>query len=121
MMNPLCTGCLQPPAIDPIVARSWFEQSASRGHIPAYFETASLYFNAPANPETGLWHENDLAKAYMWLSATLQVAEDDEQREQASVMMEKVREVMPETWAADLDAKVDAHIQQYAAADTPQK
>ena len=104
---------------DPIVARSWFEQAASRGYVPAYFETANLYFHAPANPETGLWHENDLAKAYMWLSATLQKAEDVEQREHASEMMEKVREVMPETWTADLDAKVEAHLEQFAATDAP--
>jgi len=105
---------------DPLLARSWFEQAASKGHVPAYFETAVLYFNAPADPETGLWHENDLAKAYMWLSATLQRTEDAEQRKLAGEMMEKVRGVMPETWTADLDTKVDAHLQQYAAANTEQ-
>jgi TPR repeat protein len=103
---------------DPVVAREWFEQAASHGYEPAYFETARLYFNAPANPETGLWHENDLAKAYMWLSATLQRTENAEQRKQAGEMMAKVREVMPESWAADLDAKVDTHLHRYAAADT---
>ena len=105
---------------DPLLAHSWFEQAAGRGHVPAYFETAKLYFNAPANPETGLWHEEDLAKAYMWLSATLQ-AGDDEQREQAEAMMLKVREVMPESWTADLDAQVAAHLEHYAAADTPRE
>ena len=105
---------------DPIVARSWFEQAANRGHVPAYFETARLYFGAPANPETGLWHENDLAKAYMWLSATLQSTEDAEQRKRADEMMAKVREIMPETWSADLDAKVDAHLKQVATAGTSQ-
>ena len=106
---------------DPLVARDWFEQAANQGHVPAYFETAKLYFTSPANPDTGLWHEDDLAKAYMWLSATLQRTEDAEQRKQAREMMEKVRDVMPETWTADLDAKVDAHLQQYAAADTTQQ
>jgi hypothetical protein len=105
---------------DLLLAREWFEQAAGQGYTPAYFETATLYFNAPANPDTGLWSENDLAKAYMWLSATLQRTEDEEQRKQAGEMMQKVREVMPETWTADLDAKVDAHLQQYAAASTRQ-
>ena len=106
---------------DPLVARSWFEQAASQGHVPAYFETAKLYYNAPADPETGLWTENDLAKAYMWLSATLKSSKDAEQQKLASEMMQKVLEVMPETWTADLDAKVDAHLQQYAAADTTEQ
>ena len=105
---------------NPMVARAWFEEAASNGHVPAYFETAKLYFTAPTNPETGLWHENDLAKAYMWLSATLQRTEDAEQRRQAEEMMTRVRDVMPETWAAELDTKVDAHLQQYAAVDAKQ-
>ena len=33
-------------------------------------------------------------------------------------MMDKVLTVMPESWNAHLDAKVDAHLQQYAAANT---
>ena len=104
---------------DPLTARTWFEKAASKGHVPAYFEVATLYFKSPANPETGLWFEDDLAKTYLWLSATQQSSEDSEQRKQASQMLEKVREVMPDTWAAELDAKVNAHLQQHAAA-TPQ-
>lgn len=104
-----------------LVAREWFEKAASEGHIPAYFETATLYFNAPANPETGLWHENDLAKAYLWLSTTEQRTEDGKQREQAKQMLTKVREVMPKVWAADLDAKVQAHLQQHPATTAQNK
>lgn len=106
---------------NPQVARSWFEKAASKGHQPAYFETATLYFNASVNPETGLWYENDLAKAYLWLSATEQRTAKSEQREQASQMLKKVRKVMPDTWTAELDAKVLAHLQQHATTTTQNK
>lgn len=99
---------------NPQAARSHFEKAASKDHLPAYFETAKLYYNAPANPETGLWYANDLAKAYLWLSATEQRSEDSKQREQAGKMLKKVREVMPVAWAPELDAKVTAHLQQAA-------
>jgi TPR repeat protein len=106
---------------NPTVAREWFEEAASKGHVPAYFETATLYFNAPANPETGLWFENDLAKAYLWLSAAQQASEDNAQRKQASEMLEKVRKVMPDAWAEELDAKVQAHLHPPTADTTQQK
>ena len=99
---------------NPLEARSWFEKLASNGHVPAYFDTALLYYNAPVNPETGLWYENDLAKAYLWLTATQQRVKDEAQLKQVSQMLTTVREVMPKTWADELDAKVTAHLQQYA-------
>jgi len=97
------------------VARQWLEKVASEGYVPAYFDTAALYFNSPANPETGLWYENDLAKAYLWLSATVQQSDDKVQVKQAGQMLEKVREVMPKTWAVELDKKVQSHIKQHNA------
>jgi len=100
---------------NPLEARTWFELAASKGYVPAYFETAALYINAPINPETGLWHEDDLAKAYLWLSITLKRSQDPEHRELAEEMMAKVLEFMPKTWNAELDAKVNAHLQQFAA------
>ena len=100
---------------NPLEARAWFERAASKGYVPAYFETAALYINAPANPETGLWHEEDLAKAYLWLSITLKRTEDADQRKLAREMMDKVLEFMPKTWNAELDAKVDAHLKQFPA------
>ncbi|MGB5398333.1 MAG: tetratricopeptide repeat protein [Gammaproteobacteria bacterium] len=101
---------------DPMVARSWFELAASKGYEPACFETAALYINAPVNPETGLWHEDDLARAYLWLSITLKRTQDAEQRKLASEMMDKVLEFMPKTWNAALDEKVDAYLKQFPAA-----
>lgn len=99
------------------VSLSWFELAASQGYLPAYFETAKLYFNATPNPETGLWFEHDLAKAYLWLNATLQRTESVAHREQASNMLKKVVEVMPESWNAELDAKVQAHFETITITD----
>lgn len=106
---------------NPVVAREWFEKVAREGYVPAYYETAVLYFNAPVNPETGLWYGNDLSLAYLWLSATVQRTVSSEQREQAAQMLKKVREVMPKTWTADLDAKLKAHLQEHAAATVKNK
>lgn len=100
---------------NPVVARTWFEAAASEDYEPAYFETARLYFNAPVDPETGLWFETDLAKAYLWLSATLKRTDNAEERSQASGMLEKILEVIPETWISELDKKVDDHMKQFAS------
>jgi len=100
---------------DPISARTRFEKAASRGYISAYYETAVLYFNAPTNPDNGLWYENDMAKAYLWLSATQQRSQDAAQRAGAHEMLKDVGLVMPKNWKADLDAKVSAHLKQYPA------
>jgi TPR repeat protein len=103
---------------NPVTARQWFETSASRGYVPAYFETGNLYFNAPANPETGLWHPGDLASAYMWLSASSTQSEDETQRELAQGMLARLRPVMPETWAPELDTRVAEHIASHTAVVT---
>ena len=88
----------------------WFEEAASQGYVPAYYETALAYFNTREETADGLWHENDLAKTYMWLAATLQRSQDEKQLASARRMMETVTEVMPASWAADLDSKVQAHL-----------
>ena len=67
------------------------------------------------------WYENDLAKAYLWISATVQRSGDKTQVEQAGQMLEKVREVMPKAWAVELDAKVQSHIQQHIAGTAQKK
>jgi TPR repeat protein len=95
---------------NPNNARQWFETAASRGYVPAYFETGNLYFNSPANPETDLWYPGDLASAYMWLSASSTQSEEETQRELAQEMLARVRTVMPESWAPELDTKVAEHI-----------
>ncbi|MCU7939374.1 MAG: sel1 repeat family protein [gamma proteobacterium symbiont of Bathyaustriella thionipta] len=105
---------------NPLIARSWFEKSASQCYIPAYFQTALLYFNAPANPDTGLWYADDLAKAYLWLSTTIQRSKDNEEQLQAKKRLEKIQEVMPQTWTAELDVKLQAHLKKYTV-DSEQK
>ena len=60
-------GLGQPRALP--TARHWFETAASQKYQPAYLPTGELYFNGPADPNTGGLSANDLAKTYLWLSA----------------------------------------------------
>ncbi len=101
---------------DLAAARTWFESAAAQGYPPAYFPTARLYFQAPADPETGLQRPEDLAKAYLWLSATTEREPDPDRLAQTADMLEQVVQVMPETWVADLDAQVARHLATYASA-----
>ncbi|MFQ5534907.1 MAG: tetratricopeptide repeat protein [Sphingomonadales bacterium] len=94
---------------DPAAALYWFEAAASQGYAPAYFPTAVLYFNAPLDPETGLPRPANLAKAYMWLSASKARSGDSAIRARASDMLITVLTAMPESWVPGLDAKVAAH------------
>jgi len=103
-------------ASNPLAARKWFETAASLGYREAYFPTAQLYFDAPGDPLTGTWSAKDLAKTYLWLSAAAQGTVDPKQQAKATEMLKQVREVMPKTWAPDLDAKVAKHFTSYGAA-----
>jgi TPR repeat protein len=102
----------------PRLAREWFEIAAGEGYRRAYLPTGELYFNGPKDPETGLLPAHDLAKAYLWLSAAARKATDPEELAQAAEMLERIREVMPETWVPDLDAKVAAHLAEHDAPKT---
>jgi TPR repeat protein len=93
----------------PEAARYWFESASSQGYRPAYFPTGELYFNAPVDPQTGKLPAPDLAKAYLWVSAASKQTRDPQGQKQAEVLLQKVLEVMPASWKAELDAKVDAH------------
>ncbi len=97
-------------AADPAGSRNWLEAAAGQGYVRAYYPVAELYFNAPPDPETGLWTGPDLAKAYMWLSATLQRSVDPVELDRAKEMLDRVREVMPGTWVQELDARVAGHL-----------
>ena len=90
-------------------ARAWFETAASQGYLPAYLPTASLYFDAPVDPETQSLSAADLAKAYLWLAAAARRLEGEPQA-QASRMLDRVIERMPPTWRPDLDQRVTAHL-----------
>ncbi len=94
----------------PIKARFWFEQAASQGYVRAYYPTAELYFKAPADPQTDMWSEQDLAKAYLWLTTTLQSSQNSKEKQQVAAMLVQVLEVMPETWRPNLDTTVAEHL-----------
>ena len=61
-----------------------FEEAASQGYLPAYLPSAELYFSAPVDPQTGKPAANDLAKAYLWLSATMRRSSDDREKGRAA-------------------------------------
>lgn len=76
-------------ANDPKHALYWFETAASQGYTPAYYPTAKLYFEAPVSDETGLPTEDNLAKAYLWLSATKAQPTIEDELKNAIEMLEK--------------------------------
>jgi len=98
----------------PTKARFWFEQAASQGYVRAYYPTAELYFNAPADPQTDMWSEQDLAKAYLWLTTTQQSSQSSKEKQQVAEMLEQVLEVMPETWRPNLDTTVAEHLKAHS-------
>ncbi|MCK4783839.1 MAG: sel1 repeat family protein, partial [Desulfobacteraceae bacterium] len=91
-------------------ARYWFESAASKGYGPAYFPAGELYFNSPVNPNTGILPAQDLAKAYLWVSAASRRTKDPEDLKRTNDLLAKILKIMPESWLPDLDAKVDAHL-----------
>ncbi|MBQ0719110.1 MAG: sel1 repeat family protein [Gammaproteobacteria bacterium] len=100
----------QGQAVDLAAARYWFESAASQGYISAYFPTAALYYETPKDADSGLWPEQELAKAYLWLSATKQRSTKPDQQKQVAIMLEQVLAVMPISWVKDLDSKVAEHL-----------
>jgi uncharacterized protein len=91
-------------------ARYWFESAASKGYLPSYFPTACLYYHAPVDPETNKLPADDLARAYLWLSATLKRSADGEERRKASEMLENVLRIMPKSWIPTLEEKLSQHL-----------
>ncbi|MBX3629103.1 MAG: sel1 repeat family protein [Nitrosomonas sp.] len=98
---------------DPATALSWYEMAASRGYPPAYFPTARLYFNAPVAEHTQMPTAENLAKAYLWLSATRQLSENMHEVHTIEDMLKKVEQIMPASWKKDLDRKVSQHIKEF--------
>ncbi len=94
----------------PEEARFWFERAASGGYVPAYFQTAKLYFEASPDYKSQRPSADDLAKAYMWLSATAQRSQDPVELEQTQAMLERVLAIMPPTWVPTLDKRVTEHL-----------
>ena len=97
------------------LAVGWFERAASKGYLPAYLPAAQLYYAAARDPKTGLLPAEFLAKSYLWTSALVQRSGDATDLAEAKRLLADVRKEMPQTWAADLDRKVDEHIAGLAA------
>lgn len=89
-----------------------YEQAATRGCISAYYPTGRLYFESRRHPETGLPTEEDLAKAYMWLSAAKKRVEDETQLQATEALLQQVLKIMPETWIKDLNERVERHFKE---------
>ncbi len=97
-------------AADTGLARSWFETAAVQSYAPAYFPTAQLYFNTPADPQTGGPAPEILAKDYLWLQVATHCVTDPAQLSQAHGMLDQVLTIMPKTWAPSLDEKLKGHL-----------
>ncbi|PSJ18891.1 tetratricopeptide repeat protein [Nitrosomonas supralitoralis] len=92
--------------------RQLFEQAAALKYVPAYFQAGKHFFHAEPDPETNQLSAEHLAKAYLWLSATIQRSEDMEEITAAKMILEQILVVMPQTWLAELDQKVAQHLQE---------
>lgn len=99
--------------VEPDEARQWFERAASQGYLPAYFQTASLYFAFSPDIKRNKPPADILAKTYMWLQATLQRSGDAVEREKATAMLDQVLQIMPGSWVATLDGRVSEHLALY--------
>lgn len=104
---------------DLLRARSWYEQAASQGYVAAYFPVAQLYFHSSLDTaverESQKQAEADLAKSYLWLSATIKRSADADEISHARIMLAQVLAVMPDTWIATLDARLAQHLSAFTA------
>ena len=98
--------------VPPPHARQKYEQAAAEGYVPAYYPTGRLYFNAQPEPETSQLSARDLAKAYLWLSATMIKSLDPNELNQSEKMLQQVVAVMPKTWLPKLDQKLARHLEE---------
>ncbi len=98
---------------DNYTALYWFERAASKGYKQAYFPTATHYFHAPKDPETGFLSATNLAKAYLWLSASKKTVLTEAQKDLAQSMLNEVLTVMPKSWITDLNEKVNIHLDKF--------
>ena len=92
---------------DPHVAAEWFERAAGQGYTRAYLPTGALFLDHGHD----LPEPDELAKAYLWLSAAARLTDD---AAAAKPLLEKAIALMPSDWRPDLDKKVDAHFTKHA-------
>lgn len=99
---------------DAAEALQWFERAAAQGYLPAYLPTAELYYGETSDIAQRKPPAPILAKAYLWLTATVQRADSAETRARADALRGKVLSIMPSTWQVALDARVAEHLAQVA-------
>jgi hypothetical protein len=97
----------------PKQARLWFERAASQGYVAAYLPTAQLYFAVSPDLRTHKPPADILAKAYMWLSASIERVAGPREKAQAQAMRDKVLAIMPPSWTPTLDQRVAQHLSEH--------
>ncbi len=90
--------------------RQLFEQAAALKYVPAYFQAGKHFFSAEPDAETNRLPAEHLAKAYLWISASLQRSTNAEELAAARTIHQKILTVMPPAWLTELDRKVTQHI-----------
>jgi len=103
--------------IDKAKAIKWFEYAASLGYVPAYFQTGLLYFASEKNPVNNLLPPKALAKSYLWLSATKERTQDQEELRKSKQILKIIDAMMPATWYSDLNNKLAQHLTLYPVND----
>jgi len=93
-------------------ALSWLESAAGQGYVPAYLPTGRLYITPPPGAEGLQPPANELAKAYLWLSAAKK-STSPKDRAEAEKALEEVLKIMPETWVPALDLKIEKHLEKF--------
>ena len=103
--------------------RQLFEQAAALKYVPAYFQAGKHFFAMEPDAETNKLPADQLAKAYLWISAAIQQSEDTEEIAAAQEIRQQILAVMPQTWLAELDRKVAQHVRPdktvFSSGDTP--
>ncbi len=91
-------------------ARQLFEQAAALKYIPAYFQVGKLFYYSTPDQNTNQLSADNLAKAYLWLSAAAQQSQEPQELAESKKILEQILTVMPNTWLPELDLKVAHHL-----------
>lgn len=86
----------------------WYETAAAQGYGDAYTPLAALYWTLYEQSQQE--RARLLAKAYLWANAAHLYADGANSTE---VLFTNVARAIPDTWRADLDSRVAAHMQQF--------
>lgn len=96
------------------LAHHWLELSAARGHLPAYLPCAEEFLKPHHGAKPSGEH---VAKAYLWTSAAVKRMPKGDEKQRATALRDRVLAMMPQSWQADLDKKVEEHLKHLAKKD----